>query len=78
MATDVDIRDPMQRRVNEAMRLARTVAGDDEARFVRTVHAVINAVDDVEVKAAAEAARSERLRRVDPEPGRPSKQAATD
>jgi hypothetical protein len=54
MTSEKGIRDPMQGRVNEAMRLARTVAGDDDARFVRTVHAVINAVDDVEVRAAAE------------------------
>ena len=53
MATETDVLDPMQSRVNAAMRLAKTVAGGDEARVLQTFHAVLNAVDTVEVRAEA-------------------------
>ncbi len=50
MAAKDDPVDPMQARVNAAQRLARVVAGDDDARFVRTVHAVLNAADAPELQ----------------------------
>lgn len=53
MATETDILDPMQDRANAAMRLAKTVAGGDEARVLQTFHAVLNAVDTVEARAEA-------------------------
>jgi secreted trypsin-like serine protease len=55
MAGEAQILDPMQARVDAAMRLARTVAGDDDARFLRTFHAIVNAVDDVDARIAAQA-----------------------
>ena len=41
MTTKTDV-DPMQETVNAASRLARSVAGDDDASFMRTFQAVLN------------------------------------
>jgi hypothetical protein len=53
VAASDDVLDPMQERVNAAQRLATIVAGDDDARFIRTVHAVLNAIDAPELQAGA-------------------------
>ena len=42
MTTKADDLDPMQETVNAASRLARSVAGDDDASFLRTFQAVLN------------------------------------
>ena len=42
MTTKADDLDPMQETVNAASRLARSVAGDDDASFMRTFQAVLN------------------------------------
>lgn len=60
MAARSEANDPMQARVNAAQRLARLVAGDDDARFIRTVQAVLNAADAPELQGAAAAPRTAR------------------
>jgi hypothetical protein len=45
MSSGDQILDPMQDRVNATMRLARLVAGDDEARYVQAFHTIYNAAD---------------------------------
>ena len=45
MSSGDQIVDPMQDRVNATMRLARLVAGDDEARYVQAFHTIYNAAD---------------------------------
>ena len=64
MSSGDQIVDPMQDRVNATMRLARLVAGDDEARYVQAFHTIYNAADQPAIQGdgrpeAAGAARAE-------------------